>query len=358
MERGSASNSAQALKELSQSLSDLVQSVAKSVVQVRAEDAEARTGVRYDDHHVLTAAVYAAENETVTVRELTSAPGIGGAKSFRDIEASVVGQDPSTGLVLLKIETPLTVGGLPRRADSNPVHVGELAVSVAIPSYDGVEAKLEMIRCAGGPWSGNGGEIPGYLQTDAPLFPGFAGSPVVDADGSLIGIRAAGSGPMEIANGGIIIPADFAFETAARIAEHKLPVRGYLGIRSQEAELSEALAKKLERAQPTGLLVISVEQGSPAETAGLVTGDILTALAGHPVTSHEELLRAMDKSGTGNGVELEILRGGDLSRVQVTPAAAPRDAGFAGHRWGGGWRHGAHQGARRMRRWFQSGTAG
>ncbi|HUX13298.1 MAG TPA: S1C family serine protease [Spirochaetia bacterium] len=358
MEKGYTSNSAQPLKELSQSLSDLVQAVSKSLVQVRAEDAETRTGVKYDEHHVLTAAVYAAENETVTVRELTSTPGVGGAKSFRDIEAKVVGQDPSTGLVLLKIETALTIAGFTLRADSLPVHVGELAVSVAIPSYDGVEAKLEMIRCAGGTWRGQGGEIPGYFQTDAPLFPGFAGSPVVDVDGSLIGIRAAGSGPMEIANGGLIIPAPFAFETAARIAEHKLPVRGYLGIRSQEVELSVGLAKKLGRTQATGLLVISVEPGSPAETAGLVTGDILTAVASHPVTSHEELLEAMDKSGTGAPVELEILRGGELSRVQATPEAVPRDAGFAGHRWGGGWRHGAHQGARRMRRWFQSGTAG
>lgn len=359
MEKGHASDSARVLKDLSQTLSGLVKTVSASVLQVTAEEAETRSAIAYDGDHVLTAAVYAAEGEKVTVRSLTSAPGAGGSKTFREVEAAVVGQDPATGLVLLKTAEPLAVPELGRRAPETGVGVGELVVSVALPSYDGVEAKLEMVRCAGGAYSAPGGEVPGYLQTDGPLFPGFAGAPVVDVDGNLVGIRAAGNGPLSFANGGLIIPVSFAFETGKRIAEHRIAVRGYLGVRSQEAELTDAFEKKLGRSQQTGLLVVSVERGSPAEEAGIVTGDILVAIAAKPVASHEDLLKAMDETGTGSPVELEILRGGERTTVSATPTAAPREAGFSAGGWvSGRHHHGPHHAGRRMRRWFQSGTAG
>ncbi len=359
MEKGHASNSARVLIDLSETLSGLVKTVSASVLQVTAEEAETRSAVKYDNDHVLTAAVYAAEGEKVTVRSLTSDPGTGGAKTFRDVEATVVGQDPATGLVLLKTAEPVALPELGKRAAESGLRVGELVISVALPSYDGIEAKLEMVRCVGGAYPAPGGEVPGYLQTDGPLFPGFAGAPVVDVEGNLVGIRAAGNGPLAFANGGLIIPAEFAFETAERIAEHRISVRGYLGIRSQEAELTEAFEKKLGRTQHTGLLVVSVERTSPAEKAGIVTGDILVGIAAKPIASHEDLLKAMDAAGTGKAVEVEILRGGERTMVSATPTAAPRETGFQSQRWASGrHHHGPHHAGRRLRRWFQSGTAG
>jgi len=363
MDKGHYGNSAQVLGDFSHALKELVAQVGSNVVLVDSEEAQARSGIRWDDHHILTGAAYAQANEVVRVRIITSKAGAAGEKSYRDLQATVVGRDPATGFVLLESAESLPIGDIPRRAE--PAAVGELVVSVALPSSDGVEAKIGMIRCVGGPYTAaRGGVVSGYIQTDGNLFPGFAGAPVVDAAGNLVGVHS----PAALSGGdgsgaGLIIPIDFVVEVATRIAEHRIPVRAYLGVRSQEVEISAQLQQKLGREQSYGLLVVQVEPGTPAEKAGLVTGDILVSLAGNQLASHDELLNALDAVAVGSEVEARILRGGELKEVKVTLTAAPEQPEWSGRGPWGPWsgHRGGHRGGwggRHMRRWFTNGTAG
>lgn len=94
--------------------------------------------------------------------------------------------------------------------------------------------------------------------------------------------------------------------------------RGYLGIRSQPVELPASAQKTLGRQQATGLLLISIEDNSPASEGGLMIGDILVGLSGQPVSDPDELLARLSGSQVGSALAVEVLRGGQPTRVTVT----------------------------------------
>ncbi|HLO29599.1 MAG TPA: PDZ domain-containing protein, partial [Anaerolineales bacterium] len=93
--------------------------------------------------------------------------------------------------------------------------------------------------------------------------------------------------------------------------------RGYLGIRSQTVEIAAASQKALKREQATGLLIVGVENGSPASKGGLIVGDILVAVADKPVLHHDELFARLNGEVVGQSAPLEILRGGQPQVLNV-----------------------------------------
>ena len=102
------------------------------------------------------------------------------------------------------------------------------------------------------------------------------------------------------------------------LAQHGHISRGYLGIRSQPVELPTQAQTALNRQQPTGLLLVSVEQNSPAARGGLMIGDILVGIAGSPVTDPDELFGRLTGNVVGQPTAVEILRGGQPIIVTVT----------------------------------------
>jgi S1-C subfamily serine protease len=219
--------------------------------------------------------------------------------------------------------------------------VGQLALALGRPSTEGVQASLGIVSALGGPLrSPYGGMIESYLRTDAVPFPGFSGGPLVDAEGALLGINTSGLGY----GASITIPTRLAWKIASAIEQHGGVKRGYLGIRSQLVEVAEDARKALKRDQASGLLVIGVEGGSPAKSAGLIVGDIIVGFNGQPVSDHDELLGLLQGDVVANPTPVEVLRGGKQQIVQVTiaelqesePEARRHHRGF--RRWGWGRR--------------------
>ena len=105
---------------------------------------------------------------------------------------------------------------------------------------------------------------------------------------------------------------------AADLAKNGRVRRGYLGIRSQPVELPASAQKTLGRQQATGLLLVGIEDNSPASAGGLMIGDILVGLSGQTVSDPDELLSKLSGSQVGSAVLVEILRGGQLTNVTVT----------------------------------------
>jgi S1-C subfamily serine protease len=101
------------------------------------------------------------------------------------------------------------------------------------------------------------------------------------------------------------------------LAEHGHIRRGYLGIRSQPTDIAEEQQKALKREQESGLLVVGVEKGSPAAKGGLMVGDILVAISGVPTSDHDALFAALTGETVGKPTPVEILRGGNLTTVNV-----------------------------------------
>ena len=152
-----------------------------------------------------------------------------------------------------------------------------------------------------------------YIRTDSISYPGFSGGPLVAADGTVLGINTSG-----LANGAAItIPADIAWKIAETLVKHGRIKRGYLGIRSQTVEIPAASQKALKREQATGLLIVGVENDSPASKGGLIVGDILVAVAGVPVLHHDELFTRLNGDVAGKSTPIEILRGGQPQTLNV-----------------------------------------
>lgn len=227
--------------------------------------------------------------------------------------ATVAGRDPGSDLALLRVSG----GGLtPARPAERPTRVGQLALALGRPSTEGIQASLGIVSAIYGPVrTGRGGLLEQFLRTDTTPYPGFSGGPLVDAAGQVLGLNTSG-----LTHGGvaITIPAGLAWQIAATLEQHGRVRRGYLGVRSQPVALPAAARQALGRAQETGLLLVGVEENSPAEAAGLLVGDILVEMAGEPISDPDELLARLAGAAVGQAAPVQALRGGQPVTIPVT----------------------------------------
>ncbi|MEW6180506.1 MAG: trypsin-like peptidase domain-containing protein [Chloroflexota bacterium] len=226
--------------------------------------------------------------------------------------ASLAGRDPANDLALLRLEDEHLT---PAQLAEGEGRVGQPALTVARPTPDGIEVGWALISAIGGPVRTlRGGLLRRYFRLDATPYPGFSGGALIDLNGRLLGINTSG-----LAGGTFLsIPVSIAWEIGGVLAQHGRIRRGYLGIRSQPVEIPPALQQVLKRTQERGLLLVGVEEGTPAAQAGLLVGDILAALNGQPLNDPEELVTVLTADVVGKAVTLELLRGGQRVEKQVT----------------------------------------
>jgi len=154
-----------------------------------------------------------------------------------------------------------------------------------------------------------------YIQTDATPYPGFSGGAMIDATGAVVGITTTG-----LASGVALgIPADLAWRVAETIGNHGQIKRGFLGISSQPVPIP--VAQRAGRTQERGLLVVQVEDNSPAAQAGMLIGDIMVGFDGQTVTDTDELQALLSGDRVGRAVPVEVIRGGVLTTAHVTVGA-------------------------------------
>jgi S1-C subfamily serine protease len=115
----------------------------------------------------------------------------------------------------------------------------------------------------------------------------------------------------------ITVPIEIAWSIAEVLVKHGRVRRGYLGIRSQTVELPTAAQEAFKREQAAGLLVVSVENDSPASKGGLIVGDILVAVGSVPVLHHDELFARLSGEVVGRSTPVEILRGGQPQTINI-----------------------------------------
>jgi len=225
--------------------------------------------------------------------------------------ASLVGRDAGSDLAVLRLKNALL------QAAEKAVYearVGQLALALGRPTPDGIQASLGVVSAAGGPVrTGRGAMLERYLRTDTIPYPGFSGGPLVDAAGSVLGINTSGLWQ----GGSLTIPAALAWSISEALAQHGRIRRGYLGIRSQPVAIATAQRSTLGREQANGLLLVGVEEGSPAEKGGLLVGDILVGLGGAPVNDPDELAAHLVGDIVGQTTDLEMLRGGQPVTLKV-----------------------------------------
>lgn len=314
------SKSNEDLNALSNSLAEAVQASGAATLTVDARPRFPASGVAYAKDLVLTASHVVQQEESIKV----SLP------EGEEYEAELLGRDPFSDLALLRLPAAKAT---PAQAAEGEARVGQLALALGRPTAEGVQASLGIVSAKGtGLRIRHSGSLEAYLRTDAIPYPGFSGGPLVDSEGLVLGINTSGLG----FGASITVPTALAWKVAAAIQEHGSLKRGFLGIRSQLVELPEESQKALKRQQASGLLIVNVESGSPAAAGGLMVGDILVGINGHPTTDHEDLIAHMNGEVVGQATPLEVLRGGQPTTLNVTIGERPARSEERHHRhWRG-----------------------
>ncbi len=287
------------LVELSNAMVASVEKAGSSTVMVNARRRMSASGLVYAADLILTADHVVEQEEGITVT-LEDGSVVG---------TKLAGRDPGSDLALLRLERS---AGKPAEI-SAVAKIGQLVLALGRPSSAGIEASLGVISATGGPVRTPRGMLDRYIRTDTTPYPGFSGGPLVDSDGRVVGLNTSGFGY----GAALTIPADLAWSVAAQLEKHGSVQRGYLGIRSQSVEISEAAQKALKREQAAGLVVIGVENNSPAEAGGLMVGDILVGIESHLIQDHDDLFAILSGDAVGKSLAVEILRGGKQETLKI-----------------------------------------
>ncbi|HKT22282.1 MAG TPA: trypsin-like peptidase domain-containing protein, partial [Nitrososphaerales archaeon] len=234
----------------------------------------------------------------------------------KELEAKVLGRDPYTDIALLKVEaaglTPVKTG------TADGIKVGQFVLALANAFGRRVSATSGMItshrRSMRGFW---GVMIEDAVVSDAKLNPGYSGGPLVDAAGNLLGMNVA-----YFSGRGIAVSVDSLKETVGKISRDGRVKKGFLGVVVEEIGLPEEIAKSSQVGQEEGLLVRSVEAGSPAKSAGVAIGDVILRLGDTPATDEYELHRALSGDVVGKKLRLSVLRAEKVSELSIIPAEA------------------------------------
>lgn len=237
----------------------------------------------------------------------------------REFTAKVVGRDPKTDVAVIKIDAT-DLPAVPM-ADSEKVEVGDVVLAIGNPFGIGQTVTTGIVSA-----TGRGGTLgldyEDFIQTDAAINPGNSGGALVDAEGRLIGINTAilsrSGGNQGI---GFAIPANIARDVMTSLVKDGRVTRGYLGVLIQD--VNPALEKEFKLKNTQGALVGDVTPKSPAEKAGIKSGDLILDFNGKKVTDSRHLKLEVARTQPGESVPVKILRDGEAKTLDVTVKELP-----------------------------------
>jgi serine protease Do len=222
--------------------------------------------------------------------------------------AVVAGRDTGTDIAVLKVDSAAAPIAQ-RTADG--IRPGALVLTVGRAPEIGALAAMGIISGVRGTWrTWRGGSIDQYIRLDVGMYPGSSGAAVVDAQGRVLGMATTALSRAA----GVAIPNATLDRVVDQILASGHVSRAWLGVGLQPIALPAHLSAG--RKERTGLMIVSLEEGGPAEQAGLLPGDILLGIGGRTVVDTDDVQDALD-GRAGTGVPFEILRGGEKRELDV-----------------------------------------
>ncbi len=234
----------------------------------------------------------------------------------RRFEGDMVGEDPDTDLAVVRINganflaTPL--------GDSQRIRVGQLVVAIGNPYGFQCTVTSGVVSALGRSLRSISGRlIDNIIQTDAALNPGNSGGPLVTSWGDVIGVNTA----MILAAQGICfaIGINTAKFVAGRLIKEGKIRRSYIGFGGQNVPLLRRIVRFHRLPVESGVLVVSIEENSPAKSAGLSEGDIIVGFDSQPVAGIDDLHRMLTEEKVGVKTALMIIRQTEKLNLSIIP---------------------------------------
>ena len=234
----------------------------------------------------------------------------------RRLKANLIGDDPDTDLAVIRINAPNLMPV--ELGDSKSIRVGQLVIAIGNPYGFQCTVTAGVVSALGRSLRSNSGRlIDNVIQTDAALNPGNSGGPLVTSWGEVVGVNTA-----------VILPAQgicfaIAINTAKFVAGRLIRdgkiKRSYIGIAGQNVSFPRRLVRFHNLPVESGVLIISVENDSPAQQGSLREGDVIVGYGDHPIASIDDLHRLLTEEQVGLRVPLTILRRSEKRVLHVAP---------------------------------------
>ncbi len=238
-----------------------------------------------------------------------------------ELDAKLIGKDPRTDLAVLKVDDKRKFTYV-KWADDTKVRVGDWVVAVGNPFGLGGTVTAGIVSARGRDIGS--GPYDDYIQVDAAVNRGNSGGPTFNLNGEVVGINTAIFSPSG-GNVGIAfaIPADTAKGVIADLIKSGSVSRGWLGVQIQP--VTKDIAESLGLSEPSGALVVSPQEGSPGQKAGIKNGDVVTAVNGETVKDPRDLARRIAAMTPGSKVEVSLWRDGKAQPLTVELGTLPAE---------------------------------
>jgi S1-C subfamily serine protease len=230
--------------------------------------------------------------------------------------ADVVGNDPDTDLAVIRID-PVGIGAA-TLGSSSRLKVGQLAIAIGNPLGFQTTVTAGVISALGRSLRSRSGRlIDDVIQTDAALNPGNSGGPLVNSRGEVIGVNTAMiQGAQNLC---FAIAVDTAKFVAGRLIRDGRIRRSFIGMAGQNVAIRRQIKRYYDLANENGILVVSMDEGSPAMKAGLQPGDILVSFDGETIEGIDELHRLLTEERVARRVPIMIIRRNEKLELGITP---------------------------------------
>ena len=268
--------------------------------------------------HILTNnhVVEKADKITVTLSDKT------------EVEAKLIGTDPKSDVALIKIDVDRDLPVV-ELGDSETLDVGEWVIAIGNPFGLDQTVTVGVVSAKGRSQVGIN-EYENFIQTDAAINPGNSGGPLLNIHGQVVGINSAlysrTGGYMGI---GFAIPINMAKFIKEQLQNKGTVTRGYLGVGIQDVD--EGLAESFGLDKAGGVLIVDVQDDTPAAKAGIKSQDILVKLNGIELLDSQDLRNRIAQTIPGTSVTLEIMRDGKPLELKVEIGEQPADFGNVAH---------------------------
>jgi S1-C subfamily serine protease len=280
------------LQNLSNDLAEIVASLSPSIVRIEGRRRFGATGIVWQSGVIVTASHVIRRDGEVKI----------GLEDGQTAVASLVGRDEQHDIAVLRTDADLT----PIKLADSELRVGNIVLALGRPMMN-VQATFGIVSAIGGRRRHEG-----MIHTDVRMYPGFSGGPLADASGAVHGLNTSGfrSGVS------IAIRSSVMNDTVTMLLQHGKMKQGWLGVGSQPVRLPDSVVEAI--GQETGLILVSVDAGSPAEQAGLLIGDVLVSIDDDAITHIDSLISALRGNRIGQSVPAKVLRGGVLTDLTLT----------------------------------------